>query len=172
MRYIIAIGVITGLIGCGGVDDRGLDAVGGRAPDAGSDTIVVGTGGAGGQKMTDAGVDTGTDSGCVENTRADCRDRGTALVSAQYVCRDDGYNSTEWSACGTDGFLTGYYAGLPCPFDVGIVNSAGWTGPAPECTDNVIITNGGGSTAAVWTNTNDTIYCCNGNTVQKIARCR
>lgn len=63
MRYIvrgIAIGILFGLVGCGGVDDRGLGDASGAGgtvvthPDAGVDS-GAGTGGAGGTTVTGTG---------------------------------------------------------------------------------------------------------------------
>ena len=113
-----------------------------------------------------------------QNSIADCRAGGTPLLTAQYWCSDlgstapNGDNGTGWGTCGPDGTLTSYYAGLPCPFDVGIANTPGWTGPCPECLGGTIVTNSGGSTSAVWSDSASTIYCCNGSTVQKISLCR
>ncbi len=169
MRYGIIIGIVVGVIGCGDVTSLMIDA-----GDAGA-SGAAGAGGSGGMAvagtMGTAGATGGGGAGgsCVENTRIECRNVGTALVAAQYACHDDGYSEAVWGTC-TNGSLVGYYSDLPCPFDVGIVNTVGWSGPAPEATNGTIITNGGGSTSAVWTNTADTIYCCDGNTVRKIAR--
>lgn len=171
MRITVVIGIIVGLLGCGDVMPLTSDA---------GDAGTVGAGGSGG---TSAGGSTGVagttgsagtgGTPCIENSKQDCRDNGIALMTAQYACHDEGYNETLWGACGADGKISSaYYAGLPCPFDVGITNATDWTGPCPDCVDSTIITNGGGSTSAVWRSTPDVIYCCAGNTVQKIARCR
>ena len=172
MRYAIILGIIVGLIGCGDVTPMS-DASGAAGASAGADGSRGGSGGSTGG--TDVGGSMGTagtgGTACVENTRIECRNAGQALMTAQYACHDEGYSETLWGAC-ENGMLSGYYNGLPCPFDVGVTNAPGWTGPAPEATNGTIITNQGGSTSAVWTNTMDTIYCCDGNTVRKIARCQ
>lgn len=180
MRYGLILGIVVGLFGCGEVMEA-------TTPDAGA-AGMAGTGGStggagsgsGGSLAGAAGAGAAAGAGgapvCVENTRADCQSNGQALVSAQYGCDDSGYDAKAalWGTCGPDGKISDdYYHGLPCPFDVSVVNSVGWTGPAPDAVDGVIITNGGGSTSAVWRSTPDTIYCCdNSMTVRKVARCR
>lgn len=173
MRYGLILGILVGLVGCGEVMES-------MTPDAGDGGGTAGTGGSsqggagGGNGGSTAGAGNAGTAGsttCEENTRIECRNVGTALVTAAYACHDEGYSEALWGTC-ESGTLTGYYAGLSCPFDVGITTTPGWTGPAPEATGGTIITNMGGSTSAVWTNTADTIYCCDGNTVRKIARCR
>jgi hypothetical protein len=170
--------VLAALLGCGSVTPKETNTDGSAAADGGAGDVsdqaldvetesTSSDGRAQDVVPADAGA---CPSG--ENTRTDCRDHGTALLAAQYACHDDGYNEAIWGTCGSDGKLVGYYAGLPCPFDVGIVNSTDWAGPCPECTDSVIITNGGGSTSAVWRNTSEVIYCCDNTTVRKIARCK
>jgi hypothetical protein len=59
-----------------------------------------------------------------------CRSKGTALVTATYLCHDDGM--AMYGTCPPGGQLTDYYAGLPCPFDVSIAHTPGWAGPAPS----------------------------------------
>jgi hypothetical protein len=192
--------VIFGLLGCGSVDAvMQPDGGGGSSGAAG----VAGSGGAGtagtagstGTAGTTGSAGAGGAPVCstTENTIDDCRATGTALITAYYYCTDThdpnqptlltgmpgttGHIPSATDICGVDGKITagGYYAGLPCPpIDAAIKHLPNWTGPCPECTDGVIITNSGGSTDAVWRNTPSTIYCCNGDgkTLQKIARCR
>jgi hypothetical protein len=153
-----------------GADNAGT---GGRGAGGASSVGVGGTGGGG----ADTGG-SGTGGTCVEPSVADCRQGGTPLLTAQYWCSDlgsttpNGDGGTGWGTCGPDGKLVGYYAGLPCPFDVGIAHTSGWSGPCPECLNGAIITNGGLSTSAAWQNTAETRYCCAGSIVKKIARCR
>ena len=112
---------------------------------------------------------------CVENTIDDCRARGEPILTAVYWCADDGHphgsrTDTTWGDC-INGHLSGYYGGLPCPFDVGVATD-GSIPPAPECMDGIVVHNGGGSLSAAWKSTDEVIYCCAANVVQKIDRCR
>lgn len=132
---------------------------------------TTGTGGAAG-RGTGGSIGTGGAPACQEPTIDDCRQRGTTILTAEFWCSDTGHTpvSNDWGTC-SNGRLVGYYAGLPCPFDVGIAHTSDWRGPCPECLNSTIITNDGGSTSAAWRNTPTTRYCCAGQDVKKIQRC-
>lgn len=102
-----------------------------------------------------------------------CRASGTVLVTAAFWCSEtyDAAKSLYADNC-VNGLMTGYYAGMSCPFDVVIATTPDWTGPAPGHT-GAIVTNAGTSVSTIWRNTADTIYCCDadGLSVKKLDRC-
>ena len=181
MRLVAAICLL--LFGCGSV------APGLR--DADADTAMGGTGGAGGiggaaNAGQDGGGGTGGNAGAAgngvacaagQNTRSDCRDLGTALVTAYVNCKDAGFAADPtWGQCSTDGKIaSGDYAGLICPFDVGAEIYPGPANPAASCAAVECIGSIGIPDDVVWyawRNTADTIYCCDGLVVRKMPRCR
>ena len=94
-------------------------------------------------------------------------------MTADYWCfvfDDPALRDKPWGEC-KDGKLVGYYAGLPCPFDLAVAHTPGWTGPCAGCIDNTIITNGGLSTSASWRATPSARFCCDvdGKTVRRLS---
>ena len=102
-----------------------------------------------------------------ENTRQDCRDNGQIVIGGSISCRDDGYAADPtWGTCMNGKVAGTQYAGLSCPFDV----AAEYT-TMPTCPGASMIGDQNTQWCA-WQNTTDTIYCCDGSTVRKIARYR
>jgi cysteine-rich repeat protein len=102
---------------------------------------------------------------------------GTAVMTAQFWCNDKGNAVEEPSksvpaSCvnGTVANQNGYYGKLPCPFDVSLSHSVGWAGPCSGCVNSIIVTNGGGSTTAVWKGDATAYYCCSGATLLKVTK--
>lgn len=174
----IALIFIISIAGCGSVVEMDADAgaagttgsAGSTAPDAGHDVLAMGaagrTGGAGG-----TGAAGTTACAAPLPTVEACRASGVALVTAEFWCSEtyDDTKSLSADNC-VDGTMTGYYAGMSCPFNVAIATTAGWTGPAPEHTGS-IITNAGSSASTAWRNTDAAVYCCDGLIVKKLDRC-
>jgi hypothetical protein len=89
-----------------------------------------------------------------------CPGGGIKILDTKYWCATA--EQLNGGVC-TNGQLTDYYAGLPCPLDVAVAMASDWNGPCQGCTDNVIITNGGESRSASYRSTRDLRYYCDGS---------
>jgi hypothetical protein len=97
---------------------------------------------------------------------------GDLIMKADYWCRshnDPAFDRDVSPLCANGRVTDPYYLGLPCPFDVAVAHTPGWKGPCLDCIDGVIITNSGTSTSAAWRTTPFARYCCDGNSVRKLA---
>lgn len=99
-----------------------------------------------------------------------CRGGGVVVHRAVYWCKTEldkdpcpDMPGRPCSIC-TNGHYDGYYKGLPCPFDV-VVASEFPTKDCAGCAEGAIITNRGMSQSAVWRNTAQLEYYCEGNNV-------
>lgn len=119
----------------------------------------------------DVGLDGGVDAGPICNNPEPCA-TGEIVMTADYWCRSaTDPPDTGWGHCLESAHLDGYYSGLPCPFDIAIAHTQGWTGPCDGCIDGAIIVNGGTSTSAAWRATPAARYCCDGAKTVRRLRC-
>lgn len=162
---VIDMLVLVLLVACS-MDGEGLQQGAGGA--GGVVEVRIADAGAGGMGGAGGVGGAGGALSCSPNTIEDCRTTGQALVAAVYWCRE-GYDPTTAGTC-TNGRLVGYFSGLSCPYDV-IIATDGTT-PPPDAAEGLVVINSGGSTSAVWRNDSASIYCCEGNFVKKVARCR
>lgn len=141
---------------------RCVNTTGGFCPQP----VIDGAGGTGGMAGTGGAGGTGGSLGACNNP-APCSS-GELVMIADYWCNTfESHPVDDWGAC-VNGHLSGYYNGLPCPFDIAIAHTSGWTGPCDGCIDGAIITNFGTSTSAAWRATPTARYCCDGPNVRKL----